>query len=331
MDKTRISELGEEKLIRVILDKRDSRLDDVDDLIYRSYSDDAALIINGLKYSVVTSDMLLEHAHFPRQMTHYQMGLKCVCANVSDVIAMNAMPVALILSMALPGSMSLDDFYLLVDGILDGCDRYGVRLIGGDINEGSEIILSATAIGEADCEVKLQDTVKENDLVAVTGNLGSPAAALDMLDECCCIYEYSDIVDTLLEPENAFESYQSLRSYSSMITSMTDITDGLAKELANVMKKNTGIGFEIYENEIPYDKRLEELSKTCGRSLDYYLYHFGEEFELLLTVDEKLYHKYEDDLDLYVIGRVNNSGRIELVDGERRRVLSSIGYEHLKE
>jgi len=331
MNKTRISELGEERLIDIILDKRDARLEEVDDLLRRSYSDDSALILNELKYGVVTSDMLIEHSHFPRPMSPYQMGLKCVCVNVCDVIAMNAMPVALIVSMALPSSMLLDDFCLLVDGVLDGCDRYGVRLIGGDINEGSEIILSATAIGEAGDDVKFQDSVVEGNLVAVSGMLGSPAAALDILDEGGLVEEYADIVDTLLEPENAFECYKSLRNYSSMITSMTDITDGLAKELATLMKKNSGIGFEVYGDRIPYDKRLDELSCRYDRSLDYYLYHFGEEFELLMTLDERLYDSYEDELDLHVIGRVNDSGRMELVDGERRRSLSSMGYEHLKE
>jgi len=87
-----ISELGEKKLIQILLEKRDSMVDDADKKVKDSYHDDAALINNSSKYTVISTDMLIQHSHFPKTMTPYQMGEKIVTVNVSDILAMNATP-----------------------------------------------------------------------------------------------------------------------------------------------------------------------------------------------------------------------------------------------
>ncbi len=331
----KISQLGEKELIRILLDKRDSFLDEnIDSLVFESYHDDAALIENNSMYTVLSSDMLIEHSHFPKDMSYFQMGCKVVTVNVSDIISCNATCTSILISMALPPELTLDQYMQLTDGILYKCREYDVRLIGGDINENSEIILSGTAIGVIDNNVKLQNNIHEGNLVAVTGNLGSPAAGLDLLNNNNVDIpdkEKKSIINSILEPNLPMDISQILKKYPEMITGMTDITDGLAVELGHLCDKNKNIGFEIYFDKLPYNQYLNVIAKKNNKNITDYLLHFGEEFELLLTLDENLYEKYKSELEkLIIIGRTTNTDNIILIRDNDKEFIKVKGYEHLK-
>lgn len=333
MNNEKISQVGERKLIKHFLKKRDKLLDNTNSVVYKSYYDDAALEVNDGKYTVLSTDMLIEHTHFPKSMTYYQMGEKIVTVNVSDILATNAIGTSLLISMALPPSMTIEDFDKLTDGILHKCQEYHVKLIGGDINENDEIILSATAIGKIDEDVKLQTNIEVGDLIAVTGNLGTPAAALDLINNDMDIPQNvkDEIIDSILEPDLPIDTFKTLHENPQAITSMTDITDGLAIELDNIKDKNPDIGFELYYDRIPYNRYIEEIAKYNNKELEEYLFHFGEEFELLLTLNPTEYEKISSDLNLHIIGKSNDTHKITLVKDGMIKDLKIKGYEHLKE
>lgn len=331
MTEKSISDIGEKELIRILLNKRDKKLVDNDNLLHESYHDDAALIENSGKYTVVSTDLLIQHSHFPGQMTFYQMGAKAVTVNVSDIIAMNAKATSILISMGLPPDMTLNEYDELTDGILDKCSEYDVRLIGGDINKNTEVVLGGTAIGKVEEEVKLQKGIGMDDYIAVTGELGGPAASLDLLNSGLNLIN-SDIVKTLLEPGLPLKESELFRKYPLLTTSMTDITDGLAVELGHLMDKNPGIGFEIYFDKIPYDESIVKIAEDNDKNLTDYLLHFGEEFELLVTLNAEEYDKHKEEFDnLYIIGKSNDTGRITLEKDGESELIPVRGYEHLKE
>lgn len=331
-DKT-ISAIGERKLIKILLDKRDSYLDEVDDAVFDSYRDDAAIQENKSGYSIFSSDMLIEHTHFPKGMSPYNMGEKIVTVNVSDIIACNATCESILISMALPPDMLLSDYELLLDGILDKCREYEIRLIGGDLNENSEVILSGFVTGHVDDDVKLQTNIRNNNLVAVTGDLGSPAGGFDLLNNPLDINREDKelLINSLFRPNLPMNTSKLLKQYPGMINAMTDITDGLAIELYNLKEKNKSIGFEIFFDKLPYNKSLEDIAKNNEKDIIEYLLHFGEEFELLLILDEEEYHKNSDLFkDIHIIGKVNNSNCISLIRDNKKEIIKIKGYEHLR-
>ena len=315
----------------MLLTKRDEKISNIKKSLKQSYHDDAALIENNDLHTVLSTDMLIEHSHFPKEMTAYQIGLKSITVNVSDIIAMNAKPTSILISMGLPPSMTISQYQELIQGILDGCEKYDITLIGGDINQSNEIIISGTSIGEIDNNFKLQYEIKEGDLIALSGPLGGPAAALDLLNSD---KEYTEtektIIKTLLEPDIPFETFKTLHKYPELVNNITDITDGLAVELGHLNDKNKKIGFEIDFDKIPYDKNIEKVAEENNKSLEDYLLHFGEEFELLLIID---YDKYDEEkLDnVYIIGKTDNSGEITLIKNNTKNKLITSGYEHFRE
>ncbi|WP_455645679.1 thiamine-phosphate kinase [Methanosphaera sp.] len=329
-----ISELGEKKLIKKLLKKRDETLTSTQKRIQESYHDDAALQENKDKYTVISTDMLIQHTHFPKQMTPYQMGEKIVTVNVSDILAMNAKPESILISMALPKTLSVNDFDEIINGILKKCEEYDILLIGGDLNQHDEIILCGTATGQINNEVKLQKNIEQSNLIAVTGQLGSPAAAFDLINNDITIpsQDKEIILNSLFEPNLPIETSKFLRKHPEIVTSITDITDGLAIELGHLHEKNNNLGFCIHRDKIPYNKYLEEIANENNKNINEYLFHFGEEFELLLTLKKEEYNKYKHKLkDVHIIGEVNNSNTITILENNSIKSMQIKGYEHLKD
>lgn len=332
----KISEIGERKLIKRLLEKRDDELNITNKEILESYHDDAAIQENKKKYTVISTDMLIQHTHFPRQMTYFQMGEKVVTENVSDILAMNATPESILISMALPKTLEIEEYDELINGILHKCKEYEIILIGGDLNQNDEIILTGTTTGQINKNIKLQSNIHEEDLIAITGQLGTPAAAFDLLTKNVNIElpieDRREIINTMLEPTLPIKTSKFLIKHPEIVTSMTDITDGLAVELGHLQDKNKNIGFEIYKNKLPYNKYLEIIADKNNKQLNNYLLHFGEEFELLMTLNKENYEKYKDKLDdIHIIGKVNNSKQIVLIDDKSIEKIKIKGYEHLKD
>lgn len=332
----KISEIGERKLIRRLLEKRDKSLNSTNKEILESYHDDAAIQENREKYTVISTDMLIQHTHFPEQMTYFQMGEKVVTENVSDILAMNAAPESILISMALPETLEIEEYDELTDGILHKCKEYEITLIGGDLNQSDEIILTGTTTGQINKNIKLQSNIHEEDLIAITGQLGTPAAAFDLLtnniDIGLPVEDRREIINTMLEPDLPIKTSKFLIKHPEIVTSMTDITDGLAVELGHLQDKNKNIGFEIYKDRLPYNKNLEIIADKNNKQLNDYLLHFGEEFELLMTLNKENYEKYKDKLDdIHIIGKVNNSKQIVLIDDKSIEKIKIKGYEHLKD
>jgi thiamine-monophosphate kinase len=262
------------------------------------------------------------------------MGAKAVTVNVSDILAMNSIPESIVISMGLKPDMTIDEFEELTDGILDKCVEYDIKLIGGDINQNTELVLCGTSIGIVNDEVKLQKGLNTNDLIAVTGDLGGPAASLDVLSQYDneIPEEYKELLNSLLCPTLPFEESKTLRKYPQLITGITDITDGLAIELGHFHDKNPGVGFEIYFNRLPFDNLIKKVAKNNNKILSEYLLHFGEEFELLLTLNPEEYNKHKKELDfLTIIGKTNNSNKITLIKDDGEYDIPVKGYEHLKD
>ena len=101
----------------------------------------------GKNYLVTCSDMLMAYTHFPDEMSPYQIGQKVVTVNVSDLAAMGAGAIGILISMGLPRNMKLLEFDQIIDGILDACKKYNMSLIGGDTNESKELTLCGTCLG----------------------------------------------------------------------------------------------------------------------------------------------------------------------------------------
>ena len=347
-DSLKVSDIGEKALIERIIAKNSScsTFNSINDYP-TAIGDDSALtdvIIGENSYLVSSSDMLIQSTHFPEGMSYYQMGFKSVAVNISDLIAMGAEPIGFLLNIAVPNNMILDDFDELVCGVVGACDYYNMPLIGGDTNEGNEIIISGTALGKVEKDKALMKHGFEvGDLVCVSGELGLAALGFELLSSRESYEIASKLNQSLtdlavfkaLKPSPDYENGRILADFKKDHNiSATDITDGLASELYEILsadKKynqfNNDKGIRIHEDKLPVEDEFKEISKALN--LDYLdlFFHIGEDFELLFTIPKSLEETLKDKMDFYAIGEIIEENTVEIVlsNGETKEI-SPKGY-----
>jgi len=326
MPPDRISSLGEKKLISRIISRSASFFRPSELL---GLGDDAALLDMGEEYLALTSDLLIESRHFPPTMSHHNMGWKTVTVNMSDLAAMGAAPEGFILSMALP-DLDLESFDSLISGVLEACSYYGAPLIGGDTNEGDEIIMAGTAIGRIRKDlVMMKSGARPGDLIAVTGPLGLGAAGTELLLSGTDTAGFEAAVEKSLKPIARVEE-ASRMAKSGLVSSATDITDGLISELGE-LKDASGLGMRIEEVKLPVPPQVSEAASLLGVDpLELALY-YGEDFELVFTAPPDAMEELSRIMEVHIIGEVIESPSIEMVDkhGDTYK-LHVRGYEHLR-
>src|SRR5690554_300671 len=151
----------------------------------KGIGDDAAVLDFKDKKAVVSTDLLIEGVHFDLSyMPLKHLGYKAVVVNVSDICAMNATPTQITVSIAVSNRFPLEALEELYQGIALAAKIYNVDVIGGDTTSSQKgLIISITAIGEAKEEdIVYRSGAKPNDLIVLTGDIGSAYMGLQVLD-----------------------------------------------------------------------------------------------------------------------------------------------------
>jgi thiamine-monophosphate kinase len=344
-NKDTIGIFGERKLIEMIIEKsKNSQSHYFNEDSFKSFiEDDAGVIAIGNSYLVISTDMLIEKYHFPKEMTYYQRGFKAVTVNLSDIAAMGANPLGILISLALPKNLPIKEFNELIDGIIEASSFYDAPLIGGDTNQSDELTISGTAIGTSkDENLLMQHGFKEHDLIAISGAIGLAAIGFEIIDQGFEKTKLDETIDSkfinraisrILSPIAKVKEGILLKE-SKTITSTTDITDGLSAELHQIHKKKSDLGFIIYEDKIPFIDTIKKVATLLNKDYLDLILNFGEDFELLFTIDlNKIdkFKKYFKNNNYYIIGEVNNSNKIQisLTNGEIKEIELN-GYQHFK-
>ena len=202
--------------------------------------DDCALInpSPGIQLAI-SSDMLVEGRHFFGDVSPHALGHKALAVNLSDLAACGATPVAFTLALALP---SINETWLqeFSRGLWALADAHGCELIGGDTTQGP-LNICITVFGEVPRgQALLRSGAKVGDDIYVSGTLGDARLALDALQGK--IELPPDVLaaarQRLEQPTPRVALGTALRSIA---TSAIDISDGLAGDLAHILK-SSGVG-----------------------------------------------------------------------------------------
>ncbi|MCB0793557.1 MAG: thiamine-phosphate kinase [Flavobacteriales bacterium] len=321
--RTELSELGEFGLIERI----SSKVDLTQAGTIKGIGDDAAVIDPGTEYQVVTSDMLVEGVHFDLSYVPLKhLGYKAVVVNLSDILAMNATPHQITVSLALSNRFPVEAVDELYAGILLACRNYGVDLVGGDTcSSTSGMIIGVTAVGTAlKGTIVYRSGAKEHDLLVVSGDLGGAYVGLQVLEREKAVFAeigtqpdlegHDYILERQLKPEARKDVIELLNGMKVLPTSMIDISDGLASDALHLAKAS-GTGVRIFDEKLPIDPA------TYGTARDFELdpttcaLNGGEDYELLFTIPLNDHDKVKGNPHLTVIGHMTHASEgCHLVD-----------------
>ena len=311
---TSISEIGEFALIDILTKDIDYKNKN----IKKGVGDDAAVINIGKKSILVSTDMLIEGVHFDLSYTPLKhLGYKAVSVNISDICSMNGQAKYITVGLALSNRFSVEALEELYLGIRLACERYGVDLIGGDTTSSTTgLAISITVIGEVKANsVTYRNGAKINDLLVVSGDLGSAYLGLQLLKREKGIFiENPNIQPDLagndyvlqrqLKVEARVDIVEKLKKLKLKPTSMIDISDGLSSEALHISKESK-VGVQIYEDKIPIDATAINLSEELNLNPILCALNGGEDYELLFTIDQKAYKNIKDDVDFTIIGHIS--------------------------
>ena len=113
--------------------------------------DDAAVLNPGNARVVSTTDLLVEGVHFDLSYVPLMhLGYKSAVVNFSDIYAMNAQPVQMLVGLAVSNRFPVEAIDEIYEGMRLACKHYKVDLVGGDTTSStSGLMLSITALGLA--------------------------------------------------------------------------------------------------------------------------------------------------------------------------------------
>lgn len=322
--------LGERRIIEIV----QGFLDVMPEMPVPFGDDVSAVEIGEGQVAVLKTDMLVGKMDVPAGMTVAQAARKAVVMNISDFAAKGVEPKAVLVSLGLPRSLSRKDVEEVARGLNAGAREYGAYVIGGDTGEASDLVISIFLFGTAEKKtLMLRSGAKTGDVVAVTGFFGKTAAGLKVLVGG---YEVPEMVRKALV-ESVFVPHARLSEGLALVrtravTASIDSSDGLAWSLHEIARAS-GVGFLI--DRLPIAEEAESFARINRvNPLELALYG-GEEYELVLTVNPKLWSKAEKAVkevggQLLPIGKVTPSRRIILKVNGVKRVVEPRGWEHFK-
>jgi len=206
--------------------------------------DDAAVLEGGL---VVSTDLLVEGVHFtPGRLSARELGARAAAVNLSDLAAMGARPVCLLMAIGVPVG------YGELEALTAGAASHGVPVAGGDLSRAPALTLAVTAVGRADRPV-LRSGGVPGDRLVVTGTLGGQAAS----------GYTAPVTPRLAEGEQL----------AGIAHCMIDLSDGIAAD-AGRLARASGCGARVLLDRLPRAAGVSVEQAAAG----------GEDYELLAAV-----------------------------------------------
>jgi len=309
---TSIAELGEFALIDHLT--KDIKLTQKSTVT--GVGDDAAVLNNGgKKYTLVSTDLLIEGIHFDMAYTPLKhLGYKSAVVNFSDIAAMNGVPLQIVVGLGVSSRYSLEALEELYAGIKKACEFYNVDFVGGDTSSSVHgLFVSVTVIGEVEKDkITYRKGAKPGDILCVTGDLGGAYIGLLMLEREKKVFQVNPnmqpelagreyILERQLKPEARTDMVKKLKEKEIVPTAMVDISDGLASEALH-LAKSSGTGVVIYEERIPIDQNTFDAIREFDLIPSLAALNGGEDYELLFSVAQKDYEKIKDMPGVSIIG-----------------------------
>ncbi|MGL6043503.1 MAG: thiamine-phosphate kinase [Sandaracinobacteroides sp.] len=289
----------------------------------RGLADDAAVLHWPLGLDLVaTHDMLAEGVHFTPDCPAVDIGWKLVAVNLSDLAAMGAKPVGVLMGAGIGAGRSIGWAEALVSGMAQALARHDVPLLGGDtIRCAAGSVLALTALGSVLPGRALgRAGATPGDDLWVSGTIGDAGLGLRVALGGSFGAADAALLKRYRRPVPRLALGLALRGVAA---AAMDVSDGLLID-ASRLAKASGLGVDLASADIP---RSPEAVQSGISPAD--LAAMGDDFELLFAASPG---KRAAVLDAAATARTPVSrvgmfrpGRGLVLDGQTP---SSLGYRH---
>ena len=320
---TTVGEVGEQALLAEIAAILETN---GDGSVAMGFGDACACVIPSKGMELVMScDVQVEGIHFePRRHGFQKWGGRLTTATLSDLAATGARPRWCLISLGLREDLPLEDFRSLYVGIASVARAQGATPVGGNLSSTRHVCFcDMFAVGEVERGAAVgRAAARAGQRVAVSGYPGRAAAGLAVLNRGGAESEAEALVaSAYLEPLPRLTLGGEL-ARSHLAGAMTDISDGLLRDLANICEAS-GCGAVVRTTRLE-DDVLAEVAGSLARRPEEFLFGPSDDYELLFTVnpddwptvDELVFSRGEGPVR--VIGEIQERQGLVLEDREGR-------------
>ena len=279
---------------------------------------------------VLTYDLLAQGVHFLGDEPPGDIARKLVAVNLSDLAAMGARPVGVLLGLALTGAEDEAWLAAFTAGLAQACARWSAPLLGGDTVRGvATLTLGLTALGAVLPGAALGRVgARAGDDLWVTGNIGDASLGLAVARG-----GYAALAPTMRagllaryrrpEPRLVFGA-----ALAAHATACMDVSDGLLID-AERLAAASGVRLVVRLAALPVSRaaeavRADALALATG----------GDDYELLFTAptvaaDALITLARRHALRLTRIGAAERGVGLEVLGTDGAPISPvSLGYEH---
>ena len=257
-------------------------------------------------------DQCLDQVHFDlRCHAPGLIGRKAVNRCLSDCAAMAALPVAILIAVALPEDASLPWTRKLFLGCESAAKKFNCALVGGDTAIWNQrLAITVATFGLPRRRPVLRSGARPGDVICVTGPLGGSLRG-----------RHLTFTPRIALARQLVETAQ--------VHAMMDISDGLAIDLPRMLALS-GAGAIIDADRIPIHPDARRLARRDDRTPLHHALCDGEDYELLLTLAPRDAARLTARrLPIHAIGTITRTkNKIELIQRDRRIPWPAGGWNH---
>ncbi len=325
MDET-IKEIGETKLL-----KRISKY-----VPNNQADDDTAELNLNEKKLLINTDLFVEGIHFSDITTSSNdVGWRSVAANLSDLAASGSDHIlGVTVGLVTPPNTQ----WLWVDGVYRGIseclEKFGGVLLGGDCSQGSERILSITAIGSLNDLRLHRSSAKPGDYLAVSGPHGLSRLGLALLQKDSNL-SATELPETLQKkallahqrPKPAIAALKALRNTKPKDLPFraggTDSSDGLLEAINNLCQSSQCVAV-LDPERLPVAENW-----PSGTIWDNWCLNGGEDFELVVSLPKTWANAWiKSNPKCQIIGHIEEGEPLIIWKDTREEIKPNTCFKH---
>ena len=291
--------------------------------------DDCALLPDGDRTLVLSTDISVEHVHFRLDwITLEESGWRSAASALSDLAAEGAEAIGLLAAITVPEHGTDGELTALASGIGEGAAAAGAPVLGGDLSRGPAWSVAVTVVGRAERPVT-RAGARPGDGVWVTGALGGARAAIEswrrgQLPEDGARQAYA-------RPEPRIAEGRWLAAHGAR--AMLDLSDGLGADAAHLAAAS-GVRLRLTLETVPVAPAVVAAARRLDVPMQQFAAEGGDDYELLVALPAEFgaseARAFEEGCGL-ALTRV---GTVERGRGVRAellgRTLELRGYDHFR-
>ena len=283
----------------------------------------------GKKRLIVKVDTLVESTDLPPGMKLDDAARKSIVSCVSDFAAKGVKPIFGIISLTIPKRFSRPNIESLAKGFQNATKEFRLKILGGDTNEGKELVINFSLFGVTE-KIVNRKGAKTNHVVIASGPFGYTGSGLSILlkNKKCSKKFGAKAKRAVFKPNCRLVFGLKNKNYFS---SSMDSSDGLSTTL-NEMSSQSKKKFVI--TRMPSENDVFEFASSADEADDLIL-NGGEEYEIVATTSKanlpkiKKYAK-KHSVKLYEIGYVTKGTGVFYKRNGKLVRIKDRGWQHLQ-